>query len=858
MNTLLQFGPALSAINGSTSEYREAQTQASKHQAAVAALGHWALSGKDLSVLFQDAATLVAQVLQIPYSRIWLVLSDGMSLSKVADINLNHDQDYPNNGRENPSEVPQIVSIPDFGNWPDQQPSSIAYIHSSDQPFTTFSLPLPSNSTGGLSVLIPGQQKPLGVVDAYTLESREFAADDIHFLQSVSHVLATAIERKRADLLGQAQMQVLQQVAVGSELQDIFNSLCILLEKQLPGAYCSVMTLDKSTNQLRGAAAPSLPEEFAKGVDGLMVGACAGSCGTAAHRGEAVFATDIATDPLWAPFKDFALGHNIRACWSTPFLSTTGEVLGTFAISHKVACQPTPHHYEVLKTAAHLASIATESRRATAALQMTNQNLEQLVEERTMELRAAKEAADSANRAKSEFLANMSHELRTPLNGILGYAQILKRDRTLGTHHRDGLKIIEQSGSHLLTLINDILDLAKIEARKLELAPSDLYLPGFLESVVGILQMRALEKDILFKYEADPDLPAGIWADEKRLRQVLLNLLGNAVKFTDQGQVNFRVMPTAISGHQARLRFEVRDTGVGMTSAQVEKIFQPFEQVGDAKQQAAGTGLGLAISQQLIELMGGTITVESEFGRGSTFWFEVEFPLADAIAPCQPQLLGQITGYQGERRTLLVVDDKLENRLVLQNMLEPLGFAIIIGENGQEAVDRAREARPDLILTDLVMPVKSGFEAAQEIRQIPEIQKTPIIAVSASVMDMDQHKIQQAGWDAFLAKPVDGQQLLTLLAQYLHLEWIVSEDLQGSQPANSQPGAPSMVIPPTEELEVLYELAMLGSMRRIRDRADYLEELDPQYIPFAQKLKDLVQGFQEKALLALIEQHLKL
>ncbi|MEO8122227.1 MAG: ATP-binding protein, partial [Rhodoferax sp.] len=230
------------------------------------------------------------------------------------------------------------------------------------------------------------------------------------------------------------------------------------------------------------------------------------------------------------------------------------------------------------------------------------------------------------NQAKSVFLANMSHELRTPLNGILGYAQILLRDKTLSERDISGLTVIQKSGEHLLTLINDILDFAKIEAGKLELYLTDIDLPKFLHAIAEMIEVKAVQKDLEFSCDMAPDLPNWVRADEKRLRQVLLNLLSNAVKFTDHGSVRLWVSMSAAG----RIRFEVQDTGVGIGADQLETIFQPFEQAGDMQRRLGGTGLGLAISRQFLKLMGSEVRVESRVGEGSTFWFELDLPVIES------------------------------------------------------------------------------------------------------------------------------------------------------------------------------------------------------------------------------------
>ncbi|MEK8031242.1 ATP-binding protein [Ideonella sp. DXS29W] len=393
-----------------------------------------------------------------------------------------------------------------------------------------------------------------------------------------------------------------------------------------------------------------------------------------------------------------------------------------------------------------------------------------LRKEAEQHLIAARDAAEAARAAQASFLATMSHELRTPLNAVLGYAQLLELDASLNERQLFAAGTIRRSGEHLLALINDLLDLAKHDAGKLELCLADTALRDTLRLTSDIIRVKAEEAGLQFRTELADDVPTRVQVDDKRLRQVLLNLLSNAVKFTDQGEVLLAVtrLPSAIRQH-VTLRFEVRDSGVGMQKEQLDKIFLPFEQAGDVRRRAVGTGLGLAISRQLVRMMGGDIQVHSQPGEGTVFWFELTVrELGGAsLAPGA----GRIAGYAGEPRRILIVDDLPANRLVLREWLAPLGFDLDEAGDGHEAVERAVAHTPDLVIMDLSMPGQGGEAAMAQIHQIEPLRSVPIIAVSAALDEAFAPVGEGQDASVFLPKPVDRDRLLLELGRLLGLSW---------------------------------------------------------------------------------------
>ncbi|MEE4354954.1 MAG: transporter substrate-binding domain-containing protein [Desulfococcaceae bacterium] len=470
-------------------------------------------------------------------------------------------------------------------------------------------------------------------------------------------------------------------------------------------------------------------------------------------------------------------------------------------------------------------------------------------------LKQAKEAAEAATREKSEFLAGMSHELRTPLNSILGYAQILKEDPLLSENQRKGVTIIEKSGIHLLSLLNDILDLAKVESGKIELTERIFCFPDMIRTVDSMIRVKAEAKGIRYRYEefSPPEkgkIPSDVYGDEKRLTQVLVNLLGNAVKFTEKGSITLKVENRGREQDRdsvlCTLGFEIRDTGIGITADDVQKLFQPFQQVGEKKYHAGGTGLGLVISKTLVEIMGGNLEVSSEYGSGTVFFFELKLREAQRkkgeISGCGLR----IRGYKGEKRRILIADDNEFNRNFLADLLSPLGFDISEAVNGKDGLEKAREIRPDLIVTDLMMPEMDGIGFIRKIRQSTELKHIPVIASSASVYEQDRENSLSAGADEFLGKPLDTEIFMEQLQRLLHLEWIYDEKETGDIFPEC--------LPPDEILENIYALAMLGDIGEIQNILNRLEDSGQSSGTVMEKMKKLAVEFDTEGIAETVKQ----
>ena len=467
-------------------------------------------------------------------------------------------------------------------------------------------------------------------------------------------------------------------------------------------------------------------------------------------------------------------------------------------------------------------------------------------------LMAARAELEAASRAKDQFLANISHELRTPLHAILGYAELVRERPLADPGRQEALATIARSGRHLLDLINDLLDLSRIRSGRLELHLSPVSLPALLEEIAAMVRVDTERKGLEFNLEASGDLPAQVDADGKRLRQILLNLLGNAIKFTNAGRVTLTVQTFPLGSERVELRVWVRDTGIGIAPEDTGRIFAPFEQAEPGRKRESGVGLGLAISQELAHLMGGDIEVESRPNGGSTFRFAVALPLVKEPQAILPEHR-RIIGYQGTSKCIMVADDQEENRQLLQQILEPLGFEVAAAAGGQTAVAAALQRRPALIVMDLRMPEMSGFQAARSIRQTLELATVPIVAASASTADLERAEADSLTFAACLRKPFESTELLDIIARLLDLTWRYEEtETHGSTPMREQADT-QLIAPSGATLEELLELARLGKLVRVEQIALELERGEARYRPFGRRLYTLARDLDEERLITLLQ-----
>ena len=555
------------------------------------------------------------------------------------------------------------------------------------------------------------------------------------------------------------------------------------------------------------------------------------------RQGEVVYRRDLRRED---PYGEGARFSTMRSIVDVPFSH------GTLAVSSREPEAFSDEDLDILRDMARILSEGFRRMEDLQVLRQRNQDLEREMTERRRaetDLYQAKEAAEAANRAKSAFLANMSHELRTPLNAILGFTQLMGRDSTLSAAQRDNLDIVSHSGEHLLNLINDVLEMSRIEAGRTELRTEAFDLYGLLDSQEEMFRLRAEAKNLQLACERAEDVPRYVRADPSKLRQVLINLVGNAIKFTARGGVVLRTRCER-EKQSLRLHFEVEDTGPGIAPEEQETLFEAFVQTATSQQFREGTGLGLPISQQFARLMGGDLVLRSEIGKGSVFAFDIEVEPAAASDIAAPQTARKVIGLEADQPTyrILVVEDQLENRKLLVKLLESVGFAVREATDGERAVAVWEEWSPHLIWMDMRMPVMDGYEATRLIKTAAAGKPPLIIALTASAFEENRETVLAAGCDDFVRKPFRQEDIFESMTLHLGVSFTYG-DAAAALPPDA---APALLSPEAlADLPASWrsELHQAASMADDEAIGALLDQIEAERADVAGALAELVRDF---------------
>ncbi|MDF0556096.1 ATP-binding protein [Kamptonema sp. UHCC 0994] len=596
------------------------------------------------------------------------------------------------------------------------------------------------------------------------------------------------------------------------------------------------------------------------GLDVQQIDRSPGLCASAILSPDIYVITDASKDERSAANSLVTSDFGLRFYVGAPLQTHDGYSLGTLCAISKQPRAISPQEMEILNDLAGIVMDEMELRIAARKVDGLN-----------TELAEAKEKAEVANEAKSIFLANMSHELRSPLNAILGFSQVMTRSKSLPSEHIENVGIISRSGEHLLSLINNVLDLSKIEAGHTTLNEKNFDLYRLLDDLEDMFHLKADDRRLQLLFERSPDVPRYVRTDEVKLRQILINLLNNALKFTQEGGVSVRVVTDSVSlvtgkaskqitndAEKITLRFEVEDSGPGIASEELDTLFEAFVQTQIGKESQEGTGLGLPISRKFVQLMGGDITVSSELGSGSNFKFNIQVSIVDAKEIESKQLARRAIALEPNQPQyrILIVDDKPLNRQLLIQLLNPFGFVLKEAINGKEALEIADSWEPHLIWMDMRMPVMDGYEATKQIKGSTKGQAIAIIALTASVLEEERAVILSAGCDDFMRKPFREADIFAAIEKHIGVHFIYEESSakssENQSKSNSQDALNSSILAlPSELLANLLEAVKFSDMMKVDS---YIEEIGAHNHGLAEVLGSLAHNFEYDKIALLIEQ----